>query len=173
MGSGSSNKDKEDIYAMGSGLLGIQFLAGLAQMVFAMIAYFVNKYFINEGLVEYAAYAMFGFGFFIAGVRNQTVISPSKKIVKITRGFFFIVFNWEYGSSQIDSIQIIKKTRTGTDPNGIGPTKENTLITTYYAQLVLKTTKTINIYSGSERNSVSEFAQNAANVLGVTFEPQA
>lgn len=156
-----------DFYSMGGDLQGLKVIGGIAQMVFATIVFFVNRYFFEVDIVSYAAIAMFGFGFFILGVKNQTLISPSRKLIRVTKGFFFIVFTNEYGKGDIDKIQITQKTHRGDDSSGIGPTREDVLITTYYVQLLLRNTNTITINSSRERSDMVSFGKRVANAMNV------
>lgn len=158
-----------DFYALDTGKLNLKYYTGIAQMVFATILFLINKYFIEEGLIQFASFGLFAFGFFLVGLRYQTLVSPTGKFIQITRGFFFLVFKKEFRTSDISGIRVGERTRRGTDSNGIGPTRENKLITTYYAELVLKNDQTKTLISGRERKEVENFAARTAEALEVPF----
>jgi hypothetical protein len=161
--------DQSDIYTMSRGLDDLKFTSGIAQMIFATILLVINNYFLHESLIEYGCYGTFAFGFFLVGVRHQTMISPSKKFIKLTRGFLFIVSVKEYSRHDFTKILVRQSTSTGTDHNGIGPTRENVTIFTYHVQLALKNGGTKNIHSGSSRTEMEYFAQRIANIFEVPF----
>jgi len=158
-----------DFYSLDTSKLNLKYYTGIAQMVFATILFVINKYFIEESLIQFASFGLFAFGFFLVGIRYQTLVSPTGKFIRITRGFFFLVFKKEYRPSDIAGIRVGERTRRGTDSNGIGPTKKNTLITTYYTELVLKNEQTKTLTSGRERKEVENFAVRTAEALDVSF----
>lgn len=160
-------EDTADFHTMGGGLLNIKVISGLAQMAFGAIVFVVNHHFFQEGFVEYGAYATFAFGFFLVGVKSSTLISPSKKLIKITKGFFFFTFSQTYSASEINKIQVTKKSAYGRDTNGIGPTREHVRVTTYYVEIVLKNTTTKSISSGEELAGMNAFATKVGNAIQV------
>ena len=162
--------DQSDIYTMSRGLDDLKFTSGIAQMIFATVLLAVNNYFMHESLIEYGCYGTFAFGFFLVGVRHQTMISPSKKFIKLTRGFLFIVSVRKYSRHDFTKLMVHKSTSIGTDHNGIGPTRENATIHTYHVQLALRTGGTKTIHSGSNRTEMDRFAQRIANIFEVPFE---
>lgn len=160
-------EDTADFHTLGEGLLNLKVIAGLAQMAFGVIMYVVNHYFFQEGFVEYGAYATFAFGFFLVGVKINTLISPSKKLIKITKGFFFFTFSQVYSASEISKIQVTKKSAYGRDSNGIGPTRENVRVTTYYVEIVLRNTTSKSISSGESLSDMNAFATKVGSAIQV------
>ncbi len=159
----------KDFVAMSSGMEGFKLVAGLVEMFIGVIAYVVNYYYFNEYLVELGAMGMFGFGLFLVGMKNQTVVSPTRKLIRITKGFFFLVFTRDYGSADMTKVYVELKTRSGTDPNGIGPTKEDTIIYTYCVILELKSGKIIPLTSSSEKSNMNIFAKKVSLAMGIPF----
>lgn len=148
----------------------LKFTTGIVQMSVAGLVYFGNKYYFQVEMIGYFAIVLFCIGMLVAGLKYQTIISPTCKIVKITRGLFFLVFTREYSSADISQIQVIKKIRRGTDQNGIGPTRRNVLITTYYTQLLLKNSRAIVINYDKDKNMMETYASKAGKALNVPVE---
>lgn len=159
-----------DFYTMPAGLARLKNISGLAQMVFAVLMLIIDHYFIQEQAVVLACMAMFAFGFILVGVRNQNLISPSRKLIKITRGFFFITYTEIFAHYDVERIQVILKTHIGTDSNGIGPTQHQKTIFTYYVQVVLKKGTIKTILTGSDKTEMEAFSQKVATALNVPVQ---
>ena len=161
---------QDDFYSMGTGLKTLKAIAGLAQLIVGIGVFFLNRYYIQEQLVGLAGIAMAGVGLYLLGVRSQTLISPARKEMIITRGFFFITTTQRYYRRDINAIQVKLKTHRGTDSNGIGPTQEDTLIFTYYVQLLLKNNLVKTILSGRDKNEMEAFAGKVATAMDVNLQ---
>lgn len=158
-----------DFYALDKKFYDLKYQTGMAQMVVGGILYFVNKYFIDEQIIFLASVGLFSMGFILVGVKFQTIVSPTRKLIKKIRGFYFLQFNKYYSSSEIDHVRVIDKTRRGTDQNGIGPTRTNTLITTFHCELILKDGTIADIHSDKKRGDMEKFTEKVAEAMGVRF----
>lgn len=163
----NTDLESQDFYSMTTGLNSLKLLSGLAQIIFGLIAYVVNYFFLKEDFVTYGAYGTFAIGLFLVGVKDQTLVSPSRKLVRTTKGFFFFVKQRDYSASMINKVQVSKKTSYGKDGSGIGPSNSSRLVTTFYVELVLTNTKKEIIYSGSKVYEVNAFATRVATAMNV------
>lgn len=166
----TETKIHEDFSPTGSNFEGLKFIGGLVQLGIGTLALVLNNYFFQEPIVELAGIACMGLGFFLLGVYNKVIVSPEKKSISVSRGFFVPIIHNTYYADDIDHIKITKQIRTertGTDQNSIGPSRTNKLIISFVVKLVLRNQKTVKLHNEQDKNAVLKFAKRIVNELPI------